>query len=244
MLRTFKGELDVSENYKRTMVEKLAKKLENEKYPVGEIYNKLSHDLAGYITRQYIGQCLPNKYKHVEKITRGEDKAPVQDYKKLTLRSLEDGEAIETTEENLKDEIKRVSKANEKQESDDFHKELKEEFAKRDLGDVNDVVLRELDTAIERIHYLEGKVRTQEEELEWWHQNAGSMRQLAGNYVKFDENFNTIDLRATPIDNPINLDLIKFKEKILDAINDNIPAVNIEHDGENVTEIGWGKKKK
>jgi hypothetical protein len=188
MLRTFKAELDMSEKYKKDMVVKLALQLEKEgQIAVDKINQQLTEDLKGFITKAWIGQVLERKYKNGARITKGPEYVPNET--KLLVKLGESG--IETTEKDINDEIARL----EGQTSNDFHTNFKKELDNRTIGDLNEEVFKELQRKVEEIDGLNLTIRGLNNELREMDDILKRLNHHAGYYVKYDKEFNVIDVK-------------------------------------------------
>lgn len=183
----------MSEEYKKQTIIKLAVKLEEEgKLAIERINEQLTEDLKGYVTKQHIGQCLPKKFKDATKIHRGDEKTQL-DETKLLIKVGESG--FETTEQGIKDEVDRINRENEIDASNEFHKEFKEKLDSRGLPELNEEVFQELQRKIEEIDGLNLKIRGMHNEMLSSQHILSELSKHAGYYVKYDENFNIIDVK-------------------------------------------------
>jgi len=237
MLRTFKKGLEVEEEYKKEMILKLASQLEKEKLvALADINKKLTEDLKGYVTKQWIGQCLPKKFKEAEKIHAGDEKARLSETKMLVKIG---DEGIETTVGDFNEEIDRVKRKTEEHESDEFHKDFRKELEKRDIEptDINQNIFKELQSKIEYIATLEDQLYNLRQDFDDRYHALSNLKPYAGNYVKYDNKFKVLDVRGAGDEDSIRLNLIKFKDKLNDMIERNIAVIALEHDYNDVTDI-------
>lgn len=184
LLRTFRAELKEQEKYKKDMIIKLAKKLEEEKYPIHEINGRLVFDLQGFIGKSYISQILDKKYKQLDKIhekEKGEEE-------EATVMNTNDGQTVVNDPE-----LEREQEAKE-----EFTNEFNQALNSRaeESKSLNDAVLKELDKELnirkeleeklaesispELFETLQKKLAAQEEIMEWIEENLGS-------YLRFEK---------------------------------------------------------
>jgi exonuclease III len=188
LLRTFKAELDQSEQFKRDMILRLAQQLEKEgQIAVNRINQQITQDLEGYVTKGYVGQCLDKRFKNGDKITRGAEAKPNE--LKLLVQVGETG--IQTTEDDLTDELKRL----ENQESEDFHKDFRNKLDETKLPELNQEVFMELQRKIQEIDQLNVEVNGLHNEMRQNQQILFQLSKHAGYYVKYDKAFNIIDVK-------------------------------------------------
>lgn len=228
LLRTFKAELGESEKYKKDTIVKLAKKLEQEmEVAVHDINDKIANDLDGYVSRQYIGQCLDKKYKHQEKITAvKKDKKN----KKQAIQIATNGTIIDETKDKA-----------------EFYRDLDKAFDKSDkeVYSLNDTVVKELDSTKEELKALESKFENlitpeQFESLQnrLTAQDAilDGLRNYVGEYVLYDESLEVESVRPKSGEEKIKISLRKFENKIKESFKLGKASATIEHDGAHVTD--------
>jgi hypothetical protein len=237
MLRTFKKGLEIEEKYKKEMILKLASQLEREKLvALADINKRLTEDLRGYVTKQWIGQVLPKKFKEAEKIHAGDEKARLSETKMLVKIG---DEGIETTVGDFNKEVDRVKKKTEDHESEEFHKDFRGELEKRNIDptDINQNIFKELQSKIELIEKLEDQLNNLRVDFDNRYHVLSNLKPYAGNYVKYDNDFKILDVKGADKEDSIMLNLIKFKDKLHDMIERNIAVVALEHDYSDVTDI-------
>lgn len=237
MLRTFLSELKMTEEHKKKMIVKLAEQLEKERLVAMEDINKkLTEDLKGYVTKQWIGQVLPKKFKDAEKIHVGEQKAKASEMKML----VQVGETgIETTAGDLNDEVDRIRRKTEKDESDEFGEELKRKLDEHHINptDINQNIYRELQEKIEQVERLKTKNLMLNRQYSDLDDKIKNLKRYVGCHVLYDENLRVLEYIRPEETDSVNLNLIKFKDKLQDYINRNIAMVMLEHDRDDVLDI-------
>lgn len=195
LLRTFLAELKMTEDHKKTMIIKLADQLHREKIvAIENINKKLSEDLKGYVTKQWIGQCLPSRYKDAEKIHVGHEKTRLSETKMLVQIG---DQGLETTLGDLKEEHKRIKKKTNRDESEDFHKELQEELDRHhiDPTTMNMNVFKELQKKIEENDNLRSLNHSLTIEINEVRSILTKLSRHTGFYVKYDNEFNVLHVK-------------------------------------------------
>lgn len=231
LLKTFKAELDQTEQYKRDTITKLAKKLEEEKYPIGEINSRLVRDLEGYIGKSYINEVLDKKYKDQSKI---HEKEKEKDKRKEVTVTTDGQTVIDDPEQEL-----------EEAEHNKFHDELDNALDNRaeEVKNLNDVVVKELDKEITLRKELQQKLEQsitpeQYQELEKkviiYSEIAESVESHIGKYIKFKKDEDGViileEILATtdPYRGTLEIDLKKFGNKIKESFEHGNSIANIE----------------
>jgi hypothetical protein len=211
------------------MILKLAKKLEEEKkVKLNEINEKICNDLEGYVSKQYVGQCLDKKYKNQEKITSSAKKDKKN--KKQAIEIATDGTIIDEAKDKA-----------------EFYRDMDNAFDKSDeeVKSLNDTVAKELDSTKEELKALESKFENlitpeQFESLQnrLTAQDAilDGLRNYVGEYVLYDESLEVESVRPKSGEEKIKISLRKFENKIKESFKFGKPFATIEHDGTHVTD--------
>jgi hypothetical protein len=232
LLKTFKAELKEQEKYKRDTIVKLAQKLEEEKYPMGEINQRLVRDLEGFIGKSYISQILDKKYKDQSKIHEKTEKE--EDKDKITVAT--DGTVV--PDPKLE---------HEQEENAEFHQELDNTLDNRteESKSLNDVVVKELDKEISLRKELEQKLEqsiTHEhyQELErralMYSELMKEIENHLGEFVKFEKDEDgqlaLVGILATkdPYGGILEIDLKKFGNKIKESFQHGNSIAKIEYE--------------
>jgi len=230
MLETFKAELTQTEKFKRDMIVKLAKQLEKESdIPVAEINDRVASDLEGYLTRQWVGQCLADKYKNGKK--QHKEKKSKKEKEKL-IEVAADGTQLPNYEE---------------EQHAKFHQDLGKALEERSAqsANLNDIVVKELDQKQEQLKELESKLQNvitpdQFKELEnkLSQQNAiiDELRNYVGEWVVYDKDLQVEHVRPRSRDEKIKISLRKFEDEIKESFQQGKQFAYIEHDGAIVTD--------
>jgi hypothetical protein len=195
LLKTFKAELKVNEEYKKTMVLRLAEQLEKEKVvALDKINQKLSEDLAGYVTKQWIGKVLDGKYKDAIKLANANAKHEA-DETKLMVQLGEQG--LETTYGDVKDEVTRIKRGNEADESDKFREELRQALDAKgiDPTQMNVNVYKELSAKIEELDTLNNDHYNLRKAYADLDHILTDLHQYCGKWIKYDTNFNVLEVK-------------------------------------------------
>lgn len=233
MLRTFKAELEQTEKFKKDMIIKLAQQLEKEsEIPVKEINDRISSDLEGYITRQWVGQCLADKYKNgVKQVKKNKRKKEKEKEKEKLVEVAEGGATIYEDFENTK-----------------FHQDLGKALEERSSqsANLNDVVVKELDVAINKQKELESKLanvvtpdqyKQMENRLSYQQEILDNFRNYVGEWVLYDKDLQVEHVRPKSGDEKIKIPLRKFEDAIKESFKHGKSFAYIEHDGSSV--VDW-----
>ena len=227
LLRTFKAEIIETEKFKKHTILKLAKKLEEELAELHKINDRICEDLDGYVSRQYIGQCLDKKYKQQEKITA----SPKKKKKEKAIEIATNGSVLSEEE---------TDKA-------EFYRGMDKEFDASDqrVRSLNDTVVKELNTAIIKQKELESKLAstiTEEEYLKIEKQVTayeGLVEQFknhVGEFVKYDENLEITNVIAPHTKDSLKINLRKFENKIKQSFKLGKASATIEYEGSHATD--------
>jgi hypothetical protein len=235
LLKTFRAELKEQERYKKDMIIKLTQKLEEEKYPTNDISARLTADLDGYIGKSYIAQVLDKKYKHLEKAREKEQKATV----------------MNTTEGQTVNEVNPEEQEAKEQFTNEFNQALNSR--KSESKDLNEVVVRELDKQLEYTRDLEARLKQTvsqedyeklEKRLLRYSELIDSIEVHIGSFIKFAKNEDgelfiedTAPLVDGAPEGSIEINLIKFKKKIKESLENNYSLASIEY--ENHKAVAW-----
>jgi hypothetical protein len=228
LLQTFKAELSETEKYKKDTILKLAKKLEEEKkVPVNEINDKISNDLEGYVSRQYVGQCLDKKYKQSEKIT-----SPKKKSKEKEIEIATNGSVITEEEKDKAEFYSAMDKALDRSD--------------QELKSLNSTVVNELDKANNKVKELEAKLantvteeeyRAMEKRVNEYEESLEDFKNHIGEYVRYDKDLqitNVMPAKGKEKDR-VKISLRKFENQIKDSFKRMQPFAFIEHDGQHAT---------
>jgi hypothetical protein len=212
MLRAFLAELDVTEQFKRETIIKLAQQLEKENFPVDKINDKIAEDVEPRISKSYVGKILEDKYKNKAKIHKKKKEQPIE----IAV----DGSVINPEEEEAKINA---------EEHEKFTEALNTaaEASSKQIESLDSMVLKELDTARE-------KLKQQEEIMEYIEENLGF-------YMVFDKNEDNIlyvkmiDSEKANTSKELKIDLRRFEDNIKDSYKKGKYSAVIKHDGTKVT---------
>jgi hypothetical protein len=234
MLRTFKAELEQTEKFKKDMIVKLAKQLEKESdIPVSEINDRIASDLEGYLTRQWVGQCLADKYKN-DKKQHKEKKDKNKKEKQKLIEVTADGTQLP----NFEDEDEQRAKFNQ-----DLGKALEERSSQS--ANLNDAVVKELDLAINKRKELESKLenvitpdeyKKLEEKLILQDEILDSFRNHIGEFVLYNKDLEIEYVKTKSRDERIKISLRNFEDAIKDSFKHSKSFAYIDHDGSIVTD--------
>jgi NAD kinase len=235
MLRTFLAELTTTEQFKRDMLIKLAKQLEKEQYPTNQINDKIAEDVEGYVSRNYVGQVLEDKYKDLSKSHATTRKKK----KKQVIELAADGSVIQPPE-SKEDQVERFERT---KFSEDLGRTL--EARSKEVEGLDSMVMKELEQVrnekqelgtklSETINQLEKQLKQNDEVMELIAENLGF-------YMVFDKDeyqniyVKEIDSEKANTRKELKIDLREFEDQIKNSFQKGKHVAKLKHNGEKVT---------